>query len=209
MKEMNIVIECRNKGDSLILSCSVCGQTNDTPPDIHDAGAFDGAVIAAFDNRVKWDDQRPVPGTCIVVEVLYPFTCRLGECFHVTYEFCQVVKGRLLSILDNKEHSAVVQIEILSVQNQHSFAKRLPHKDLETLESQASYLYEMPSGDAANPWVVQVRENIIYLYNDYGGGDLTLGHTIYTDEDGVDHLVQSAYTDIEHAQAFLVIKYSD
>lgn len=31
----------------------------------------------------------------------------------------------------------------------------------------------------------------------------TLGHTIYTDEDGVDHLVQSAYTDIERAQAFL------
>ncbi len=172
-------------------------------------GGFAEAKAAAYHGCVQWGKTKPVPGSIVTVKVQYPFFCQIGERFFSTfgdeeyenevYFGEEFIEAKLLDIVSRERCSAVVTAEVLSVRNQLAFVRRLSAEERKELEKQG-YPYDFPPGDHL-AGAYQQTDKLICFFNDFGG-DIKYLDYIYTDEDGVDHLVRTDYYDFEDAAVF-------
>lgn len=188
---------------TIAFKCDVCGALNDKPLDINHHGSFDGAVIAVYLRGVNWNNQIPVPQTEMDIIVGFPFCCTVGDEFWSGYKADQFVESRLLSVVESYENSAKVHVLILREVNELSFVKPVSEEVKMNLKEKHEYKYVTPGGDSPTPSIWGSRDRILKLSNTYGGGDLYYSDYIYTDDDGIDHLVTCLYSDGEVGAAFL------
>ena len=193
----------RHRRTAVILQSD--GGYNAKALDLHSDGSFPGAKVAAS-SYVEWGDTLPQLHSLVTVKVQYPFFCKTGDCFSAIFsrtadQRSPWITARLIEILSQEQSEALIRGEILAVGDQLSFVRRLSESELERMEEEGLYAYEPLKGNRAVPYVTE-DGNWIRLYNEWGGGDFSYYHTIYTDEDGVDHLVSSEYVAFEHWHVF-------
>ena len=152
--------------------------------------------VNAYAKCVKWGEVKPEVGSTITISVNYPFYCMGGGVFSVTYGKDEFVTGRLIRILEMEESTAVIEAEIIAKGNVLSFVRRLSEEERTVLEN--TFKYDYPFYHSSElPFVRWISDNMFRFYLDLGGGDVVVEHLVYTDEDGVDHLVGKFYQDFE------------
>ena len=186
----------------VVLSCDVCGSVHDKPLSLKEEGSFPGAQIAAY-ACVEWDEELLLPGEVSTLRVTSPFCCALGEHFSAQRPGGGYVTAKLTEIVSMDDSSAVLRAEVLRVGDARSFVRRLSMQELLELYRGGTYDYDPPDGDAPNPQYSCEKDGLISLYNSFGGGDVETTHYLYTDEDGVDHLVETMYRDFEKDHLFI------
>jgi len=131
---------------------------------------------------------------------LYPFCCIIGKRFLSSFGDNNFIMARLLDIVSIESSSAVVKVEVLSVWDELAFVRRLSagkRKDLENRD----YAYDIASSSSFSR-IKQVTDRIICCYYSMGGGDITFSDSIFTDDDGIDHVFKTKYDDYHNRQVF-------
>lgn len=193
------------KGKLLVLTCPTCGRRNDVPLSVSSAQQERGEwvkAVAYMDCLSFCDDDVTLKvGEEVDVNVDYPVCCREGETFSATVsDEGDFITMELLKIKKNNVHSAILHVKILALNNRCAFVKKLPIIKRALLLN--TYNYHAPSGDIAAGGHCKVGNNTYNFSNTMGGGDVNFDDYIYTDEDGVDHLVQQCYSDFEETVAY-------
>ena len=178
--------------NKVILACPTCGQLNKQP-----LPSWNRGKTLAYCSCVKWGEESPALFSTVTVEVEYPFCCTIGECFAADYgQNGEFIQAMLLEIVSIKSSSAVIRAEVQSIGNRLSYVARLSERELDELDQQGTYHYTAPHGDVLPHWITMPSENMVRLENSYGG-DIYYTDYIFTDADGVDHLVEQYYSDFE------------
>lgn len=188
---------------TVAMHCHICDHLNDIPLSVSHRASFAGAEVAAYNRGVLWNNQIPVPGEELEIAVRSPFCCNVGDTFWACCGKNQYAQARLLSILEMGEQQAAVRIAVLQTATSRSFLKPVTEAEKAKLRKQRTYTYIPPAGDAPCPMVWDCEENLLHLSNTFGGGDINQDDDIYTDEDGIDHLIRRKYSDFEDAATFL------
>lgn len=193
-----------NMKEMVKLHCKTCGNLNDEPLTIYNEDSFDGAEIAAYDyGIIHWDNQIPAPCAKLVIRVESPFCCAVGGSFWAGYSDNQFVQAKLLSILSMDRYEAEIRVEVLDIKDRLAFVKPVSDEEKERMLETHTYVYCEPCGDAPNPQVIRDDPGILHFFNTCGGGDVNYDDYIYTDPDGIDHLILKEYSDFEGAYSFL------
>ncbi len=193
----------KNKKEMVKLHCKTCGHLNEEPLTIYNEDSFDGAEIAAYNSRIHWNNQSPVPGAKLVIRVESPFCCAVGGSFWAGYSDSQFVQAKLLSILSMDKYEAEIRVEVLDIKDRRAFVKPVSDEEKERMLEAHTYEYCEPCGDAPNPQVIRDDADILHFFNTWGGGDVNYDDYIYTDPDGIDHLILKEYSDFEGAYSFV------
>lgn len=198
----------------LMLKCHVCGKYENKPLMLHSDkyGYFIGAETAAYLNCMRWirnrkGKQRIEVGDIRYAIVSFPICCKIGDEFVVAenefeeFEEMFVATLKLLRIKKHSERSAIVKVKILSLGNYFSFVKTISEEQKVHIV-QMGYEYKLGNND----WV-ELRyigkQKLYAVCCDYGGGDERYEDLIYTDNNGIDHLVYSSYESFHERQCFL------
>ena len=144
--------------------------------------------ICVYHECVKWGKEKPALESIVDVEVTYPFCCTKGDLFASSFGRKEYIQGRLLKILSIESGSAVIRAEIVSTGNWLSFVKRLSRDEIEKLEWQD---YKIQPVLTCYSYVTPLDEKNIFELNFVSQFDVRSAQVIYTDEDEVDHCVQS------------------
>ncbi|MBR6705423.1 MAG: leucine-rich repeat protein [Clostridia bacterium] len=183
--------------NTVILSCPTCGEIGGEPL----PACSDGEIGYAW--SVKWGDTKPSESSTVDVEAEFPFFCRTGDYF--TSDFGRdgiFIRARLTEILSVNAFSAVIRVRVESVRDECSYVRRLSQIDLEDLDLKKTYYYEYPVGDSPTPRISWPSDHMVCVDNSFGGGDLNYTDYIFTDEDGLDHLVAAYYSDHHENRSF-------
>ncbi len=170
-------------------------------------GMFDEADIVAYDSCVDWNHQTPEAGAQFEITVTSPFCCVVGDTFWAVYrdseadeeapDAAQFVQARLISVLSAEERSAKIVIEVLQVRDSLSFLKPVPEA-LKQLFQRHEYIecgsLVGPDTDLLGP-KVSIEGSWTIISHSMGGGDLRDCSSVYTDPNGIDHLVTVYYYD--------------
>ena len=188
----------------LVLTCPTCKSQNKTPLTVEKHK--DWAKTAAYMYRLKFcsEDVELKVGDVLNVHVDYPVCCLEGEVFSATpcYDDSKFVTMRLLNIKKYKVYSAKLRVRILAMGNMLTHVKPVPEEVKQRLVESHSYDYKAPNGDNAIASYGHMDKNIVQFYNSLGGGDITYNDYIFTDGDGLDHLVESCYSDFDNSVAY-------
>ncbi len=194
--------------ETVILHCGTCDRRHASILTVNHEESFEGAEIAAYNGSVswnwgviKWNGQHPAPGQQLEIDVRSPFCCSVGDTFWAGYEAGQFAQAKLISILAMGRYSARIKIQILAVKNRLSFLKPVTKEKAEELLRCGAYDYHAPGGESL--WIDQVDENTIWIDNSWGGGDISYYDYIYTDPNGIDHLIEAGYHDWEENCVFI------
>lgn len=182
------------------------------------------AKIAAYYSCIDWNKQIPEPGKQLKVTVFPNFYCKVGEVFWASYKWSYLAKifnhdevyveAKLLSILsldveeaeyyDGEKYEdgikAEILIEILSIKDRLSFVSPVSPDDKKALQQE--YHYYNDGEDFRHPQIFQTEPNIIRLFSSCQG-DLNFYDYIYTDPDGIDHLIVSIYDEFESSNVYV------
>lgn len=158
-------------------------------------GLFDDAEVAAYKNIVSFVHSLKV-GAQIQAKVYRPFCCAEGDIFWTVYEDnekrVQFVQAKLLSILTYGESyaqdCAIICVEVLQIRDILSFVRPVQGNAKKQLMQEHKYNYAPPEGDSEFPGI-SIENNWITISNGTLGGEVSSYHCIYTDADGIDHLV--------------------
>lgn len=111
----------------------------------------------------------------------------------------QYITLQLLGIINIDNSWAYISVKVVSEGSYLSFVKKVSDEQKATLEQSAKYSYT-PSWDNSWDWYKQTIRGIrvgerlfICRWDDFLGGPDKYEDYIYTDDDGIDHLVQSNY----------------
>ena len=156
---------------------------------------FDDAEVAAYKEVVFWQ-QSPKVGAQIQAKVYRPFCCAEGDTFWAVDEDEekkeQFVQAKLLSILSfgkaYERDFATICVEILQIRDALSFVRTMPETVKNQLMEERIYNYDPPEGDSEYPDVF-TENNWITISNSTSGAEVAKYHCIYTDADGIDHLI--------------------
>lgn len=156
---------------------------------------FEDAEVAAYKEVVFWQ-QSPKVGGQIHAKVYRPFCCAEGDTFWSVDKAGQkeerFVQAKLLAILSYGESygadCATICVEVLQIIDVLSFMKPVPEITKKQLMEERSYNYDPPEGDYEYPDVF-VENNWITISNRTSGAEVAKYHCIYTDADGIDHLI--------------------
>ena len=199
----------------LMLKCHVCGKYENKTLMLHsdEPGYFVGAETAAYLNCMRWvrnrkGKQRIDVGDIRYAIVWFPICCKIGDEFTVVdnefEEYGEEMYFATLKLLKIKRHfgrSAIVKVKILSLGNYFSFVKTISEEQKVHI-AQMGYDYQLGNND----WVElrHIGEHKLYaVCCQYGGGDEHYEDLIYTDNDGIDHLVYSSYESFHEDQCFI------
>ena len=94
-------------------------------------------------------------------------------------------------------------MEVLDIKERLAFVKPVSDEEKARMLEAHTYEYCAPCGDAPNPQILQSNAGILHICNNYGGGDVNFDDYIYTDPDGIDHLILTRYSDFEGAYYFV------
>ena len=180
--------------NTVILCCTGCGRPCASFPKPHEKELSWSRLIAQNCIGLK---EKPIPGDIITPTVFFPFICKIGDCFAAAYGDGEFITAKLTEIVSKEMDEAVIRAEVLETGNRLSFVRRLSTRVIKNLEASCEFHYTTPEGDYDdyNLKIKQINDHLICLENDYGGGDITIVHYLYTDEDGVDHLTEIQYSD--------------
>lgn len=197
-----------------MLKCHACGKFECNPLMLHSDkfGYFIGAETAAYLNCMRWirnrkGKQRIEVGDIRYAIVYFPICCKIGDEFVVAenefeeFEEMYVATLKLLKIKKYSERSAIVKVKIISWGNYFSFVKTISEEQKVHI-AQMGYEYKLHN----NEWVELrcIGKHKLYaVCCEYGGGDELFEDLIYTDNDGIDHLVYSSYESFHEHQCFL------
>ena len=113
------------------------------------------------------------------------------------------MQAKLLSILSMEKYEAEILVEVLDIKDRLSFVKPVSAEEKARMLEAHTYVYCEPGGDAPNPQVIRDDADILHFFNSFGGGDVNYDDYIYTDPDGIDHLILKEYSDFEGAYSFV------
>lgn len=189
----------------LVLTCPICGHVNDTPLSIASVSKHiaEWAKIAAYENCMSFcsEDVKPKNGDELNIQVKYPVCCKEGEVFVATHGYNDAFYVmRLLNIKKYKEHTAKLHVRILSVGNRLSYVEKVTEEEKQGLRENQTYHYVAPCGDS-QPQYGYISKDIACFRNSFGG-DVWYEDYVFTDTDGIDHLVQSCYKDFDKSEAY-------
>ena len=144
--------------------------------------------MEVYHECVNWGKEKPALESIVDVEVTYPFCCTKGDLFVSSFGRKEYIQGRLLEILSIESERAVIRAEIVSTGNWLSFVKRLSRDEIEKLEWQD---YKIQPDMTYYSFVSPLDEKKFFELTFVSQFDMTFASVIYTDEDDVDHCVQS------------------
>lgn len=187
----------------LVLTCPTCGNKNNEPLRVGTRERYRWAKAAAYLDCLTFCDKKAEPkvGDVLNVQVEYPVCCKEGEVFSATIgDDGDFVTMRLLNIKKYKIHSAKLHVRILAIRTRQAYVEPVPEEEKQRLRDSKTYDYTLPDGD----WLGEyhyINKNTIEFSNSLGG-DIFYYDYIYTDEDGIDHLVQSCYKAFDDQEAY-------
>ena len=166
--------------------------------------SFSWQKMAAYIHKIRFCAENPMPlaGEKLNILVYYPVCCWEGERFASIFgEEGDFIVMRLLNIKKYMTYYAKLHVEILSVGNRLSYVKPVSEDEKQCLFESQTYDYHAPFGDGL-PEYGYIDTNISFFQNNQGGGDIVYEDYIYTDEDGIDHLVQRNFYCFERNEAY-------
>lgn len=182
---------------------------NETPLSVETGNTdkTEWAKLVAYMSGVSFheDNVEPKVGDVLEVDVNYPVCCKVGGIFSAIFDDFDGIEGifitmRLLSIESQEESSGVLKVEIIAICNRLFFVKPVDEgKKQELLESHY-YDYDAPPGTGVASYFY-IKDDIAQFDNDFGG-DVFYSDFIFTDVDGIDHLVQSNYDCWDNREAY-------
>ena len=191
-----------NQRETVILYNPYWGRVIYEPLDQPD----DGMGVYVYNGYVDWGKEKPAVKSIVDVQVKYPFCCAKGDLFVSSFGQDEFIQGRLLEILSMYISNAVIRAEVVSIGNPLSFVKRLSKDAIDKLEQQDYKIQPLAYKSGIEVRFSAINDKMFCLsFIAYGGSDMWLANLIYTDEDGVDHIVQSSNNDYE----INIIKYGD
>lgn len=165
------------------------------------------AKVAAYMSGVSFHEDNVVPkvGDVLEVDVNYPVCCKVGGIFSALFDDFDGIEGtfitmRLLSIESQEEISVVLKIKIIAICNRLFFVKPVGEEKKKELLESHYYDYDAPQGTGVASYFY-IEDDIAQFNNDFGG-DVFYSDFIYTDEEGIDHLVQSKYDCWDNREAY-------
>ncbi len=165
------------------------------------------AKVAAYMSGVSFHEDNVVPkvGDVLEVDVNYPVCCKVGGIFSALFDDFDGIEGtfitmRLLSIESQEEISAVLNIKIIAICNRLFFVKSVGEEKKKELLESHYYDYDAPPGTGVASYFY-IDDDIAQFNNDFGG-DVFYSDFIFTDVDGIDHLVQSNYDCWDNREAY-------
>lgn len=180
----------------LVLTCPDSGIVNDKPLTMEslDTSTQSWAKVVAYNDILTLCQEDIVPevGDVLNVHVCYPFCCREGDVFSATFHK-GFITFRLLNIKKYQVHKAKLHVKVIAKGNLLSFVEPVSEDVKQQLESTKQYNYTEPGGDELCRYDY-VDENVV-KFNNSLGGDVYYSDYVYTDADGIDHLVKSHYAD--------------
>ena len=196
------------KDDDLVLTCPTCGRKSDEllRDSAGEKSAYGWAKAFAYDGCLWFCQEGIVPkaGDVLKVVVEFPVCCKKGSVFSVTYgDSGDIITMRFLNIVKHKVSSAKVLVKVLSIRNRLSFVRPGAEKEKLRLRKEHTYDYDAPRGDSRMAHYAYVSDNVVKFKNTVGGGDESFEDYIFTDDDGIDHLIQSCYRDCHSSEAYL------
>lgn len=163
--------------------------------------------LAAYPSSY-WDSDRLSLGMYKVGKKLrmymfFPFYCKIGDTFSVSFKdnhfLGHFITCQLLGIIELHNSYAIVSVKVLSEGNYLSFVKKVD--DTAKARFEQSRCYEnIPSLYHKVEDGTYIGNRVIYCKDVMGGGDEILENYIFTDDDGIDHLVQSNYRGFEECE---------
>ena len=157
-------------------------------------GSFRGTKLRAYDTHAcNWNQQELVRGAQYELTVKSPFCRRVGDSFWSEYQNDQLVKARLVSILEVDKFSARIRVTVVDIVSWIKYVRPVPEDKKKHLQDMRCYEIRDFSGDLERPFCRQISEKIIEVYNVWDGGDFQFLDYIYTDDDGIDHHVMGKY----------------
>lgn len=206
-------------GIAVVLHYPRVGKACTTPLSVPSNSGFSWVRIAAY-GCVAYDDEvrlhlgKYKVGKKLTICMLYPFYCKIGDTFSVSFfDFpsSRFITCQLLGIIKLFEDYAEVRVKVISDGTCLSFVKKVSVEQKAMLKQTAKYRYT-PS------WVIggfypKNGYHIFYPKNGYHINDRffkciwqdwdyeTYQDIIYTDDDGIDHLVESKYSDRDSCEA--------
>lgn len=200
---------------TLALHCP-CGRLNNTKLTTTHPESFDGAKLAAHSWYACQFPQILVQGEEIEVSVMSPFCCEVGEVFWATnrqdnlegkrqYRYTQ---AKLLSIVKKDDLKATIRVRILQTIDRMAYVKQVSEEVKKQLKEQHIYRFRSPE---PIPQILKEDKDItIYYYSVQG--DLEWHIYVYTDPDGIDHLILNEYENFEGGYSFVgdeILGYHD
>lgn len=155
---------------------------------------FPGEKLVSYDIKTcDWNQQKPVHGAQCEITVSRPFCCRVEDSFWVEYLDNQFVRARLLSIMKTESISAQIRIVVLNVVSLWEFVGSVSEDKKKCLQDTHCYDVGYLRGDLEIPFCRQIAARMIEVYNVLDGGDFQYLYYIYTDDDGIDHLIMKKH----------------
>ena len=188
----------------LVLTSQYGEHVNDRPLTIDslDSYAQCWANVVAYEGCVTFCQKNITPevGDMMNIRVFYPFCCREGEVFSVHYRN-GFVTFRLLNIKKYQVYKAKLHVKVIETGNYLSYVRPVPEAIKQQLESTKQYKYKGPDGDELCRYE-HVSADLVRFTNSFGGGDVCSTDYVYTDADGIDHLVESHYHDFTRNEVY-------
>ena len=171
-----------------------------SPIALGDPGCYKGAVVAAYAG-IRWH-QPLLQGMVTEATVLSPFCCRIGDLFHAVCTDTGLVTAKLVSIVSSNVNSACVCIEIMEIKDAVSFVQPVPDDEKMRIQEQRLYDYPSPCPNSEMVYAEHMDERTMRLISVWDGGDFRYQDTIYTDDDGIDHLILSQGRHLDRHYAY-------
>lgn len=193
-----------NEKRLLVLKCPTCGHESETPLSVASAKRDKGEWVkaVAYMDCISFCEGNihPEIGNELDINVEYPVCCREGESFSATIgNDGDFITLQLLKIKENNIETAILHVKVLSIHNRWTFVEPVAKEKIMQLSN--NYNYKAPIGDEAARGYSKIGNNTYHFGNSMGG-DIYYDDYIYTDEDGVDHLIQQCYSDFEETVSY-------
>ena len=195
-------------GKAVVLHCPVCGETRITPLNIKSNVSLGQVCLAAYSCIDFADSERLRCGLYKIgkklrIRMNFPFYCKIGDKFSVSFGNQKIsntkfITCQLLGINIIVKSWAEVSVKVLSEGTCLSFVEPIEDCKKTELYNSQRYCY---SPSWAVGWGVhkrniegtRVNEHLFLCCEVFGGGDEVYEDYIFTDDDGIDHFVQSNY----------------
>ena len=143
-------------------------------------------------------DITPKIGDILNVNMELPISWKEGDIFSVTsgennHEFSgKFFTMKLLEIVESHSYSAKLKVRIEMLGDRLTFVKPVPVLEKFKLRWSKIYNYGGHTGCDCLPEYGYISESVTHFHSTQGEGYIHLDDYIFTDSDGIDHLVQSS-----------------
>lgn len=148
--------------------------------------------------NINWGKENPIPGAIMEVSVGLYYECKVGDTFYTVDNDDQIVFARLLSVVSMDRTLPKIRIEVIEVHDILSFVQPVSDIEISRIKEAENYDYEPPFlGTYDISWPIaefslgaNIGKRFFFVANpNDGSGVASVIDTIYTDENGIDHLV--------------------